>query len=188
MTLPTLMKLPYVSIDIETTGLDPEKHQILEFAAVFDDWWTFPISYMPTFHRIIKHDTIVGQPYALSMHSELLRKIADPPPDASICTIDELAADFAEWLVDVDWPIEERITAAGKNFAGFDYQFLKQYSFDHFFHHRTLDPAILYWQPEDTVLPDLQTCMKRAGLDGLVMHNALDDAFAVVRLLRNAKS
>lgn len=186
MTLPTLMKLPYVSIDIETTGLDPEKHQILEFAAVYDDWWMHPVCCLPTFHRLIKHETIIGQPYALSMHSELLRKIA-LATDAPICTIDELAAEFAEWLNN-RWPIEKRVTVAGKNFAGFDYQFLKQHSFDHFFHHRTLDPAMLYWQPEDEVLPDLQTCMKRAGFDGLVMHTAMDDAFAVVRLLREAKS
>jgi len=29
--------MKYFSIDIETTGLNPEKHQVLEFAAVFDD-------------------------------------------------------------------------------------------------------------------------------------------------------
>ena len=46
--------LPYVSIDIETTGLDPETCQTLEIGAVFDNW-TLPIRELPTFHCYVVH-------------------------------------------------------------------------------------------------------------------------------------
>ena len=53
--------MPYVSIDIETTGLDPETCQILEIGAVFDNW-TLPIRDLPTFHCYVVHKQIVGSP------------------------------------------------------------------------------------------------------------------------------
>jgi len=85
------------------------------------------------------------------------------------------------WLVN-----ENKITPAGKNFASFDRSFLKLCGFDKFFHHRTLDPAPLFWRPEDEKLPDSKTCMERAGLDGSVAHTAVADAVAVVRMIRYA--
>jgi len=53
-------------------------------------------------------------------------------------------------------------------------------------HHRILDPAALYWQPEiDGVeLPDTKTCMERAGIAGDVAHTAVEDARLVARLIR----
>ena len=37
----------YLSIDVETTGLDPFQDQILEFCAIADDWQT-PLVNCPT--------------------------------------------------------------------------------------------------------------------------------------------
>ena len=51
-------------------------------------------------------------------------------------------------------------------------------------HHRTLDPAVLFWEANDEKLPDSKTCYERAGLDGKVAHTAVEDALAVVRLIR----
>jgi len=88
-------------------------------------------------------------------------------------------------------PENEKIVVAGKNYANFDANFLsKLTSWDKHikFHHRTLDPAALYWQPEtDGVeLPDTKTCMQRAGISGEVSHTALEDARMVVELIRQA--
>ena len=51
-------------------------------------------------------------------------------------------------------------------------------------HHRTLDPAVLFWEANDEKLPDSKTCYERAGLDNKVAHTAVEDAQAVVRLVR----
>jgi hypothetical protein len=41
------------------------------------------------------------------------------------------------------------------------------------------------WRPaEDDKLPDSKTCYERAGWDNKVAHTALEDALAVVRLVR----
>jgi len=53
------------------------------------------------------------------------------------------------------------------------------------FLHRVLDPAILYYQPGDKVLPDSKLCMERAGYGGEVAHTTLEDALMVVKLLRH---
>ena len=179
-------KLPYISIDIETTGLVPETCQILEFGAVFDNW-TKPVRELPTFHRYIRRETIVGNPFALAMNAEIIRRIASArADDPDFCTIQELSGQFVLWLRDeCGWDLsQQRITPAGKNFASFDRQFLKLHGFDGFFHHRTLDPALLYWLSEDEKLPDTKTCMMRAGLDGTVAHTAVKDAQTVVWLVR----
>jgi DNA polymerase III epsilon subunit-like protein len=184
--LPLVPPLPYVSIDLETTGLNAETCQILEFGAVFDDW-TRPLADMPRFHRYIAHDIIVGEPFAIQMNAAIIKKIANRMKnDPGFCTINELASQFERWLRGVcGWDTSEHITPAGKNFASFDMNFLKPKGFGDFFHRRTLDPAVLYWYPtEDKKLPDTKTCMLRAGLDGEVAHTAVEDALTVVHLIR----
>jgi hypothetical protein len=182
------MKLPYVSIDLETTGLLPETCQILEFGAVFDDW-SRPVEECPTFHCYISHNSVTGSPFALQMNAAILRKIATRQAgDPDFCDMHELAGQFSKWMYrECGWPLaEKQITPAGKNFASFDRGFLRLHGFDNFFHHRTLDPAPLFWRPEDEKLPDSKACMERAGIEGDVAHTAVADALAVVRMIRFA--
>jgi oligoribonuclease (3'-5' exoribonuclease) len=172
---------PYVSIDTETTGLDPDYCQVLEMAAVFDDWKR-PISQLQTFHAILKYDRLQGEPHALAMNCALLRMIeggqtTDP---------EDLGEDFHYWLKDVDVdPFD--VQAAGKNFGTFDMPFL--YRVPEFkervhFRHRVIDPSAFFWLPEDTALPGSKTCYERASMDNVVAHTALEDALAIVRLIR----
>ena len=49
-----------------------------------------------------------------------------------------------------------------------------------------IDPAILCMDwTTDAGLPNLAECMKRAGIEGVVTHDALQDAIDVVRVLRS---
>ena len=176
--------LPYVSIDIETTGLDPQTCQILEIGAVYDDW-TRPIPHLPEFHCYVTHSYITGNPYALALNAEILRKLANPQKSDLYLSEDEVAAHLAKWLHPLTGG--SVATPAGKNFASFDRQFLKRLpDFERKvrLHHRTIDPAMLFWLPSDDKLPDSKTCYERAGLDEKVSHTAISDARAVVWLIR----
>ena len=182
---------PYVSIDIETTGLNPENCQILEIGAVIDDGTT-PIEKCPTFHCYVDHGLILGEPFAVSMHATILRRIATHEGGYTYLQPWEVATRFCDFLKEhgLD-PENEKIIAAGKNFASFDARFLsKLTNWDKHVktHHRILDPAALYWQPEidGAQLPDTQTCMERADIPGEVAHTAVEDAQVVVRLIRHA--
>jgi hypothetical protein len=247
-------KMPYVSIDIETTGLNHETCQTLEVGAVIDDWKT-PIDQLPRFRRVLVYDTVSGNPYAMALNAALLKFMANAPKDppqpaheavatwAEKCAITrpldsavltlaidnqpinwwnipnkllvgglqpaireslidlaanppgtscfcqpcELAFLFRSWIV-MNGLDPLSLQAAGKNFASFDMQFL--YWLPNFteavrFRHRVLDPAILFWRPlEDDRLPDSKTCYERAGIGSKVAHTAVEDALAVVRLVR----
>ena len=55
---------------------------------------------------------------------------------------------MAAWLGRCGWDVSKAITPAGKNFASFDRQFLKRlpdFEKKVRLHHRTLDPAMLFW-------------------------------------------
>jgi len=183
---------PYISIDLETTGLNEEYCQILEFGAIIDDWRT-PIEELPHFRKYIRpHDEINGQPYiygepyALALNHEIIHKLAANDPTES-CTEEELGEVFATWLKEhgID-PLHT--SASGKNFTGFDLQFLKQvhgFSEHVRFNHRAIDPAILWWNPAiDTELPSTKECLFRADLDGRVAHTTIEDCTSVIQLVR----
>lgn len=179
--------MKFISIDIETTGLNPEQHQILEFGAIAADIGDHtPFNELPTFHRYIIHDSIVGQPYALQMNADILKRIALKTPGYKYCEPKDLMSEFRDWLSGIGYAANGSLSAAGKNFASFDLQFINKLQPEAHgirFKHRVLDPAILYYQPGDKALPNLKTCKERAGITGDVTHNALDDALDVVKLI-----
>lgn len=175
---------PYLSIDLETTGLDPSYCQILEFAAILDDWET-PVEQLPVYHKFLQHSPIVGEPFALSMHANLLRSMADP----SFPTLDPmiLVHDFLNWLTNKG--VEGEVVVSGKNFAGFDLPFIRKLHGSERlkFHRRVLDPGMLYWQSDDEIPPSTQTCLDRAGIKSEVTHTANEDATDIIKLIRQAR-
>lgn len=188
----------YISIDIETTGLDPETCQILEIGAIIEDGKS-PIEELPTFQCYVKHSMYCGEPYALAMNSKIFEKLAGTKSLVPFCgnthrlwniiEYTEVIEHFTEWLESNSY--QGSITAAGKNFGSFDLQFLKllpgfQQLAPHF-RHRYIDPAILYWEPsvDGFALPDLITCLTRAGIPEKVTHTALEDATLVIKLIRH---
>ena len=80
------------------------------------------------------------------------------------------------------------LNVAGKNFGTFDKLFLQELPWWQKLirtRQRVLDPAILMvdWK-NDKSLPNLTQCKERAGVNGIVTHNALEDAWDVIEVLR----
>jgi DNA polymerase III epsilon subunit-like protein len=181
----------YTSIDIETTGLSPETCDIIEFGAVLEDTTNIkPVEELPTFHCYITCDLYHGETFALSMHSQIFRRIATREPGFMYVPHDCLGSSFFYWLRKHNVVEEEgdRISIAGKNVMGFDWRFLRRLpNFEKFIQvkHRVLDPAILFWNPQtDRELPNLKTCLERAEYQGDVAHTAVEDARDVIKLIR----
>ena len=63
----------YISIDIETTGLEKDRYQILSIGAILEDTSKkLPFEKIPKFHAAILHNEITGSPFALNMNKELI--------------------------------------------------------------------------------------------------------------------
>ena len=221
--------MKYISIDIETTGLDEEKNQILSIGAVIEDTLNpIPFDELPKFHGVIKRENISGNVFAINMNKDLIdimvqygnAKSQDEKNDIVHMTgmqfyneedIVEALFHFCydNGLVEPDpdflhkhvktvngktYPIltsnmpKTYLNCAGKNFAGFDKKFLERLPrWKQVFkiRSRVLDPGILFvdWINDESI-PSLNECKKRSGIDGLVTHNAVEDAMDVVMLLR----
>lgn len=108
----------YLSIDLETTGLDPDFCQTLEIGAVLD-YQDRPIMDCPHFRAVLKHDRITGDAYALAMNADLLRESIDhgSTPQRAV----ELFICWLEQHVG-----NARLHLLGKNVGSFDVQFLKK--------------------------------------------------------------
>ena len=66
----------YVSIDIETTGLNSENCEILSIGAIIEDTSkVLPIDKIPTFNCIINKRNINGEIFAINMNREIIEKI-----------------------------------------------------------------------------------------------------------------
>jgi len=204
--------MKYVSIDLETSGLSPEKHQILEFGAILEDTENLlNFEEIPKFHRIIEHREICGQPIAINMNERIIKilseygkskdlKREEIKKQFNIIREYELVNDFIDWLApyfsteensNLDlglYTYDFSINIAGKNFSSFDVKFLEKIgSWNEIVHYkrRIIDPSVLYvdWAKDDS-LPSLEECLKRAGIEKSVAHNAVEDAWDVIQVLR----
>ena len=168
--------MKYVSVDIETTGLDPTTCGVIEIAMVFDD--LSDKEFDPVVKSwLIDPGVCKWEPNALEMHTEsgLASRWAEANPTMNVRV----------WRATQCGVMLGRRPVAGKNFWSFDANFLGQDWCREAFGHRGLDPAILFLQTGELRPPNLATCMDRAGLahDG-VTHLAAADAYDVCRCLR----
>lgn len=176
------MKL--LSIDVETTGLDPARCGILEVGAVLFDpkpvignksRWQF-------FECLVDNQFIQGEPYALQMNKEIL---------AEICGVHKTHREkykanvipvvFRDWLLSHDVTKDNKVTIVGKNYCSFDEKFLSKLPGWSAYvaplcERRVLDVGSLYFDPADGKILNLESCLGRIGVQTVVRHRALDDA------------
>lgn len=180
--------MKYLSLDIETTGIDRSADQILQLAAVVENTEEcLPLDELPSFSCYIQHDRISGSPFALSMNADILKMLATGKGRYPIVEAHRVSNAFLVFLQE-HFGVEGKITAAGKNVAGFDIPFLQRAypTVASRFSHRSIDPGsfCLDWEegPEN-----LAALKKRFGVPGGVTHDALEDARDVVAVLRAAR-
>lgn len=176
--------IPYLSIDLETTGLVPESHQILQVGAVWDDGGKFEDLKKVNF-LISREENYQGQAYALQMNAHILKQLAFNSPDKGVIILDRIQAIhfFNEFVTKCAGDDRNKIYVAGKNAAGFDIPFLKWGGFCvERFMHRVIDPGSLYL-PDFDHIPTMTELANHLDL-GIVTHDALDDALLVVKTIR----
>jgi hypothetical protein len=223
----------YVSIDIETSGLEYKKHNVLSIGAIIEDTEKkLPFDECPKFNALVVQREIVGSPTALTMNSNIISLMSDyietdnegriklqelennKPYGYEFHDQDNVVKAFYWFLyqngfIDNDnftkdghsilkngklLPVINgntksiTINVAGKNFGVFDKLFLQELPWWTKLirvRQRILDPAILMvnWN-SDKSLPPLSVCKERAGLNNHVTHNALEDAWDVIEILR----
>lgn len=199
----------YVSIDIETTGLDPDIRQLLQLGMVIEDTETAvahpgwpsccnPVEDLPTFNAVVVRDVYHGEPYALSMHADIFKAVANVPPQG----VGLAAGDFEVrgraamadnegrvFLAAKMWLLHYLgagpYVAAGKNLGNFDFRFLPK-SFTSLFHHRLIDAGSVaigrdaaWWGHGFGAPPSLRDLIGREPA-----HDAVGDAQDVIRYLR----
>ncbi len=216
----------YVSIDIETSGLNPDMNNILSIGAIIEDTSKkLPFNECPKFNAIVLQNNIQGSPRAITMNKEIISLMSEYLEGKDevreqlklrsgyqFYEEDEVIKEFYWWLEENDYfqsnnsngyvtieggylrpvingntkPIT--LNVAGKNFGTFDKLFLQELPWWQKLirtRQRVLDPAILCvdWK-EDTSLPSLTQCKERTNVEGIVTHNALEDAWDVIQVLR----
>ncbi len=179
--------MKYLSLDLETTCLQPSPEHILQLSMVVEDTarTDIPVEDLPELTFFVRHARISGEAFALSMNGWILDILSGRAKLERI----PLIYNSPDWISDALAFMDEhfgdsRITVAGKNVAGFDIPFLPK-EISKRFRHKVLDPATLFvdWSKDDQV-PNFELCKQRAGLPGPVAHDALEDARDVIRLLR----
>ena len=221
----------YISIDTETTGLNPETCQLLSFGAIVEDTEKkLPFEEIPKFHCAIlrgEREILQGELYALNMNRDLIEKITmystardqDEKNDLVHMTgmqflrEEEVAKAFFHFLIDAGAITPEfdymktieivngktypalttkmkpfHLNVAGKNFHSGDQTYIERLPrWKQIFRirHRHIDPSVLFvdWKNDES-MPNLGVCKERAKVDGIVTHDALEDAWDVVQLLR----
>jgi DNA polymerase III epsilon subunit-like protein len=220
--------MKYVSIDIETSGLDVENNEILSIGVIIEDTEKkLSFDEIPKFKCIIVQNRINGSPRAITMNSKIIQLMSDYQEAKSIeekAKIETISGykflnenNAAQHIFDFLYlngyakegfnnfkhsrfvngtlmpmfnnEIEQiTINVAGKNFGTFDKLFLEKLPWWQKLikiRQRIIDPSVLYcdWINDNT-LPSLSECKERLGINNIVTHDALEDAWDVILLLR----
>lgn len=187
----------FLSLDLETTGLNADRCQIIEIGAVYVSEAFSPKNW-PRFSALIKREVYKGEPFALAMHQDRWYQLATGEEINESSNITEVSYKtlvmsestalytFKSWFERVH-NSKRNCTLAGKNIGRFDCRFLervKEFPLNRF-HHRVLDPGNLYLLPSDDEIPSTQMCINRAGFKFAGSHKAMEDSEIVALLVQH---
>ena len=196
---------PYVSLDLETTGVDIEKVEVLQIGAVLDDGFS-PVNELETMNVLVENPIIsYAENYATGLNSwifqELMKKHEDrtyktEKPGNAIVDLSGFLVKGASLAYKHDetyssWS-RRKVQIAGKNPGSIDVPILKnwakrnnasQWLNDGLIDYRFIDVGNLYFALFGRN-PGLNEINKVTGRSE-VSHDALDDAMDVIYAVRN---
>jgi oligoribonuclease len=192
--------MKFISVDIETTGLNPEECNIVELAAIAIDT-DKPLTFdsCPKMRVLVKprHGLMAMNPFIANMHRELWPQFSSTK---------QFEQDKGKYPIIFEENVilalnafgkslgPDKMTFAGKNFASFDLPFIIEAGRHAkgngcegpeklHCRHRSLDPGSMYVIGSDSECPNTETCLERARLKPTKAHTALGDAWDIARLV-----
>jgi len=166
-----------VALDLETTGLDPQKDQILQIGMLCFESITGEV--IGEFETLVSHARYEGDAYALQMNHKLLKRLA-AGEGANIASARSLMAyQLRVWGFDIG-DRKSKPVAVGFNVAPFDLAFLKASRIDLFSHRAVELGTLLMHVFKDCQPVTSNAYMEARGLE--VTHTALEDC----RMARDA--
>lgn len=179
-----------VSVDTETTGLDPACCSIIQFGACLQN----SDGSIKGMELVIVPESkrLTGDPYALAMNADIIKRIDQYSKSGAgafkeWCYPRELVSMFLEFLTSNGW-LGEKIQIVGKNFAKLDLQFLNRLGWDRVpQHHRYIDVGSMVMHAGDTCVPDTSECARRLGYKlTTARHTALEDSIDMLIMFQKA--
>ena len=175
--------MKYVSLDLETTCLEPQiPENIMGISMVIEDSAVdIPLYELPHFTCLVNHKVFSGSAFALHMNAWILKMLIDkksPYPIYEEAEWPMLAMDFLTHHFG-----DNKLNLAVKNVAIFDYQFLPK-PIQKRFNYQMIDPGSVFVDWSTEKLQGLDRIKKRTGFDAPVTHNMYEDALDVIGVLR----
>lgn len=200
---------PYLALDIETTGLDTEKSNLLQIGWVIDDGVS-PVSQLKRGSLFIQNDVITyGENYALGMNAWIFQELMKPQnerkypsrvPEVGIAEMLDAVIETSElaqkWDIEQGLKPGKKVQLAGKNVASFDWPIirnvLKRLPDESYkiicsegidlVDHRFIDCGAIFFEKFGRN-PGFNAINKHIGWKD-INHDALDDAINVVVAIR----
>jgi len=182
------------AVDVETTGLDPQKHDIIQLAILPLDAGINPLQRVRPFviEMIPKRPENI-QPGATKTHrinmAELVLRAIDPWKAVDL---------FEDWFEKLNLPLGKKIVPLAHNYL-FDRDFIREWlggpvSFDHFFHYHFRDSMALALALNDRANQKMEKppypkvslsyCCAMTDVTNLRAHDALADCVATAEVYR----
>ncbi len=164
--------MEFIALDIETTGLNLEKSQVLEIGAIH----VKDGKEVSRFQRVVYHAYFTyAESFAMKLNAGILGEMGA----IGTVPLSTVISHFRSFLGDSRFGGTGKITIAGKNAGNFDIPILRANGFDmSMFSHRVLDVGSL-WLPDFGYIPNLGEINEKLGRPK-VSHRAIGDCEDVV--------
>lgn len=167
---------PFIILDIETTGLEVGRCQLLEIGAIYVD--NLSNKAFDTFRVLVKWDVLTHvEPSAIPM---VEKWNAAMRTEKNVMGGTPAVTAFSSW--GAKRFNNEKVRLAGKNLASFDIPVLQNYGLHINHSHRILDVGSMYFK-EFGYVPSLGEINKLTGR-AEVAHSALEDCFDVLAAIK----